>query len=138
MGREVKTLFGPHVAGIEEDDLVLQAKLGAEGVGTGGVFRVDVIDVYPVGKECDIRGGNAFSEGTLDHLVRDAGDASEGACEELFEAETPGRGSDRVQVEGRGRRRRRPRSPERGARRRLQWPGRRGGRRARRRMWARR
>lgn len=107
----LKALFGPHIAGVEDDGLLLEAgdglgELAAEGVGAG-VFRrerVDEIDVDPVGEEHGLRCGDAFAVGAIDHSGRDAGDAVEGEGEETFEGEghvmQEASGGEQAELEG--------------------------------------
>ena len=122
-GEEFEALLGSHVAGVEEDDFVFEVEFAAEGVGRGAGLRVDVRRCLPSWGRGWRGCGDAFGEGALDHLAGDAGDAGEGAGEEVFEARGRGRGWGLRRGGGRGRRRRLLRSPVREARRRRRWPG---------------
>ena len=110
-GEELEALLGAHVAGVEEDDFGVFARGGEIQLAAEVVARiflrvlwVDGVDVDPVGKEDGLVGGNAFGEGTLDHLEGDAGDAVEGAGEEGFESDGEGVdgavGGEQAEVEG--------------------------------------
>ena len=83
--QEFEALFGTHVAGVEQDNFFFQTEFATEAVGSGLRLRVDGVDVDPVGKQDGAVCGNAFGDGPLDHLVRDAGDATEGMGKKFFE-----------------------------------------------------
>jgi len=83
-GQQFEALFLAHIAGVEEDDLVLdprdkRGQLVANwvlpiGLGTEWMDRAGV---DPVGEEDGASGGNAFGKGVFDHFGGDGGDAVE-------------------------------------------------------------
>jgi len=65
---------------------------------------VDGVNVDPVGEEDGVLRGDALGEGAFEHLGGDAGDAGEGAGEELLEAQGKGvdgtLGGEEAEIEG--------------------------------------
>jgi hypothetical protein len=63
-----------HVAGVEEDGLAFRVEFAAEGVGGRGSCGWTASMSAQLGKRVDAVSGDALGRGSLDHLVRDAGD----------------------------------------------------------------